>query len=253
MKETKRNNANAGQAVLLVVLVMAVIGSVTLSVASRSVSGLRVQEVANESIKAFKAAEAGLERALLSKQNVMIETSDKVSYSATFDLAGTNGIVTEDRILEGEVVEIDTTGAVSQVNILWSSPAAIKVTEYYQEGGESKIKNDYYDSDESRVSRNKFEFIAGDGIRFEGVDFDRGVGVTLSSGSRKLRVLVLYSDSQIGFQGTLPEQKKVVTSRGEYVEDDKRIVREIQYSESEDRLPVVFDHVLYTANGSLTQ
>jgi type II secretory pathway pseudopilin PulG len=250
----ERAKGYEGQAVLLVILVMAVVGSVTLSVASRSVSGLRVQEVANESVKAFKAAEAGLERALLGGQDVS-GTTGGVNFSSTFGEGGSTGLVTDEKVAMGEVVQVDTTGATGDLKVMWSSSAAIKVTEYYGTGG---LKSYYYDSTGSRSPANQFSVVGWSMNNFQGVSFDRAQSIPLTTGTTKMvRVMVLYADSQIGFQPlgagvVLPDQKKVVESKGELGSGDKKVTREIQYTETEDRLPVVFDHTLYT-NGSLTQ
>jgi hypothetical protein len=132
--------------------------------------------------------------------------------------------------------------------LYWNSSAAIKVTEYY---GTASMKSYYFDS----TSRgNGFSPVSATSDTYLGVNFNRRQDVTLSAGTGKLRVLVLYADSQIGFAGSnLPLQKRIVSSRGELVgSKDKKTVREILYTETEDRLPVVFDHALYT-NGSLSQ
>ncbi|MBI1871812.1 hypothetical protein HYS10_00125, partial [Candidatus Collierbacteria bacterium] len=55
-----------GQIAILLILAMAVMGVVSVSVASRSIEGLRSTEIDRGSTTAFKAAEAGLEQAILS-------------------------------------------------------------------------------------------------------------------------------------------------------------------------------------------
>ena len=87
-----------GQAMLLLILIMTVVGTVTVSVASRSLSGMRREEISNESAKAFGAAVAGLEK-LLERNS---PTTDVVSnttydtnsgYNAQRQITGGNGLV----------------------------------------------------------------------------------------------------------------------------------------------------------------
>jgi type II secretory pathway pseudopilin PulG len=55
----------SGQAILIVLLIMAVILTVALSVISRSVTDISVTSLDEEALRAFSAAEAGVERALI--------------------------------------------------------------------------------------------------------------------------------------------------------------------------------------------
>ncbi len=62
----KSSGRNSGQAVLLVLLGMAVVLTVVLSIASRSVTDVSITTTEEESSKAFSAAEAGIENFLSS-------------------------------------------------------------------------------------------------------------------------------------------------------------------------------------------
>lgn len=61
----KRSKNQSGQALLIVLLVMAVVLTVALSSVSRSVSDISTSEIEEDSSRAFSAAEAGIEQALL--------------------------------------------------------------------------------------------------------------------------------------------------------------------------------------------
>ena len=62
--DMKLKNSQNGQILLIVVLSMVVALSVSLSIASRTISNLRISKQSEESQRAFQAAEAGLERAV---------------------------------------------------------------------------------------------------------------------------------------------------------------------------------------------
>lgn len=59
------NNLQRGQALLIVLLTMAVILTVVLSVASRSVTDISLTALEEDALRAFSAAEAGVEEALI--------------------------------------------------------------------------------------------------------------------------------------------------------------------------------------------
>jgi hypothetical protein len=63
-KYDMRKSTQSGQILLIVVLSMVVALSVSLSIASRTISNLRISKQNEESQRAFQAAEAGLERAV---------------------------------------------------------------------------------------------------------------------------------------------------------------------------------------------
>ncbi|MBN1168786.1 hypothetical protein JXA63_02750 [Candidatus Woesebacteria bacterium] len=68
-----KNIVQSGQALLIVLLVMAVALTVVMSSVSRSVTDISVSEVEKDSSRAFSAAEAGIEEALLNPPPVSIE------------------------------------------------------------------------------------------------------------------------------------------------------------------------------------
>ena len=55
----------SGQALLIVVLSLAVVLTVVLSILARSVTDIKLSTGSEESLRAFSAAEAGIERALI--------------------------------------------------------------------------------------------------------------------------------------------------------------------------------------------
>jgi len=61
---------NEGQALLIVLLSMSVILSVVLSVVSRSITDISVSTYEEEALRAFSAAEAGIEKALVEQTSV---------------------------------------------------------------------------------------------------------------------------------------------------------------------------------------
>ena len=249
-----------GQAMLLVVLVLAVVGVVTLSVASRTITGVRTDDISNESVKAFMAAEAGLEQALLSRSNVTPTGLDSgITYNALFTNSGSSGLITDQKISVGEGVQIITSSlppynsTATAIRILWNSNSALSIADYWGTNGVT-----YYALDSDGVRMNNFSKIAGltGSGSLLGATFNRDYVLTLNVSSRFVRVTVLYSDTQIGIVpggGLLPDQKVNIDATGVYNgSDEGGVVRRINYSEMKNKLPSVFDYVLYT-NYDLSQ
>ena len=78
---------NSGQALLIVLLSMAVVLTIVLSVLSRSITDISITTQEGESLRAFSAAEAGVEKALLS--------GTAGSFSGGFDGSAFSGEVTD--------------------------------------------------------------------------------------------------------------------------------------------------------------
>lgn len=71
---------SSGQAVLLVILGMAVVLTIVLSVVSRSVTDVSVTKVEEDSSKAFSAAEAGIEKLLIGGSPIFGEQLDNQAF-----------------------------------------------------------------------------------------------------------------------------------------------------------------------------
>ena len=64
-KKTRKYTSQSGQALLIVLLSMAVILTVVLSFASKSITEVSITSYEEDALRAFSAAEAGVEKALL--------------------------------------------------------------------------------------------------------------------------------------------------------------------------------------------
>jgi type II secretory pathway pseudopilin PulG len=76
-------SSNSGQALLIVLLSMAVILTIVLSILSRSVTDVAVTSREEEALRAFSAAEAGVERAILIGSTSDLNFGDDASFVAT--------------------------------------------------------------------------------------------------------------------------------------------------------------------------
>jgi hypothetical protein len=111
-----RSFREGGQALLVVLLVMAVILTVVLSIISRSVTDVSITSLDEEALRAFSAAEAGIERALLTGTSVSDEVGGSSFNAVISGIAqGAQSFAYPTEIYSGESVYIwfvshDTTG-----------------------------------------------------------------------------------------------------------------------------------------------
>lgn len=78
----KRNKNNSGQALLIVLLSLAVVLTVVLFIISRSITDISISTKEEDSLRAFSAAEAGIERALIIGSDTGSLTIGDATFSA---------------------------------------------------------------------------------------------------------------------------------------------------------------------------
>ncbi len=103
---SKRLQNESGQALLLVLLSMAVVLTVVLSILSRSVLDVAVTTGEEEALRAFSAAEAGIERALIIGSDTGTITIGDAQFSASVSgfASGSKEFVHPIKIYSGESV-----------------------------------------------------------------------------------------------------------------------------------------------------
>lgn len=99
---------NSGQALLIVLLSMAVVLTIVLSILSRSVTDITVTTKEEEALRAFSAAEAGVENALIVGTGVSGTLSNQSSFSVTISAISDNSPTysAPDEILSGESLTV---------------------------------------------------------------------------------------------------------------------------------------------------
>lgn len=255
-------SAARGQAGLILIMIMAVLGAVTVGVASRAVEGLRTQEIENVSSQAFRAAEAGLEVALANKANVTTTSlgSGNANYSATYNATGDDGFVT-DTVEVGDAADVSLVGAagVTGLNIYWNTTAAVRVDVLSGDSTSGAYSVAYYsgDADATRRSSNKFSAATSGSFSFKSVSFNNKLTIPINLAAspppQLVRVLVFYEKTAVGIEpvgGTLASGQVVTVKSTGTV--DNNIVSNLSFTKYSDRVPAVFENVLYT-NTSLNQ
>ncbi len=250
-----------GQVALLLILAMTVMGVISVSLASRSVTGLRSTEIDQGSTAAFKAAEAGLEQAILNKANVSGSlTSGDITYNATYTSSGGNGYVTAP-IEAGDIVSVSLAGAsgITAINVYWNNNAAIKTSDLRGSSvtGAYGVRYLASDPDGTRAATNMFTpTVEMAGYSYAGTNFAYRLSVpinlTVAPVSQILNILVLYAKTPIGIEpigGSLAAGQLVsVSSTGKAGQFSSKVTEQ-RFTQ---KLPVIFDNVIYT-NGVISQ
>jgi len=246
----------SGQVGLILILIMAAVGAVAVSVASRSTTGLRTQEIEVESNQAFRAAEAALEDALKLRQEgaaPVVSTTNiagsDLSYEASYvnEGGGTTKFKTDDVLSPGEVFQIFVGGGLTgKIRLCWSSVslAAIKISVYKDD---NTVEYYAYDDNVTRRNGNKFAIpIPGNASCGTSVIFKDRADVNISSNVLFVRVMPLYEPTIIGVNPAvdLPAQGIKITALG--TETTSGVSRAVELTQSNPQLPSIFDHVLFT-------
>ena len=246
-----QENLSSGQALLIVVLVIVVALTVGLSVAVRTTTNLRISSENESSEKAFSAAEAGIEQALVNNSSI---PSTLIGTNASYEtdvavLSGQSIILNNDSlVLKDEPVDLwlstyptyssswsgnltinwgalsDSCNASESLNtksalevIVISGTVANPITTTY-----------LIDPCSARSSSNNFEFISVAGNTINGRTFANKKSITINSGLI-VRIIPLYAGSIIAVEKgsadpNIPGQGIVITSTGQSGDTVRKIV-----------------------------
>lgn len=108
-----------GQVGLMLLVVMGIVISLVLSVASRSLSDISLSRQERENSSTFSLAESGVEQALSSLAEGSYEISDVSTGQITgnYTIARTNSF--DMYVKEGETAQIDLSGSPSNISVSW--------------------------------------------------------------------------------------------------------------------------------------
>ncbi len=263
MKNRKSGSpAEAGQTLLIIVLIMVVVLTIGLSVASRSITNLRTSTEEENSQRAFSAAEAGVERALQSRGNIgSVDLLNNASIKqATYaDLGGTQFVPNNGgTIAKDDGIDIwlssypDYASPWSgSLTIHWgtqgSSACSAAAVEIIILSGSSAapISNRYvYDACTSRQSGNNFTLSTSTESTISGVAFAYKTPPIAVSSGLLARVIPLYANTPIGVEGSvaLPTQGKQIQSTG----ISGSTIRQVTYYQGYPELPPeFFQYILF--------
>lgn len=263
--------SESGQALLIVLLVLTVGLTISLSVVSRSITDIRISQQEEESARAFSAAEAGIEQALIGEESPY--SVGDIDVHVTETAQGSGPDFNLGKFEEGDtqtvwLIEHANGGlggysfpATGKITVCWgdgTESIAVEASLLYRDAsGEFQVARGAYDADFGRASSTGFDSADQTGggncgdlqyaeeIDFGGGDFGNLTGATLYA----LRLKLLYNDTlqPLAVQaegGNLPSQGKCYTSTATVPESG--ITRKVQQCQFHEAPPGIFDYVLFS-------
>lgn len=253
--------SDRGQALLVVVIAMIVALTAGLSLASRTITNLKISKQNEDSQRAFQAASSGIERSIAQGQSS--GTLNNASFSTTVSNASGNSMLLNNGSLVQQDRGIDlwlssypdfsspTSGTISlywgtvgQTDCTKTGKTAVPAIEVFLLSGASSANPTMtkvtYDPCATRRSNNAFG-TPGAGVSMAGVTLPYGVtgGTALNFASGYvMKIIPIYNSAVIGVTfslttGTVPNQGKLITSTGSAGDT----VRKVVYYESYPQIP----------------
>jgi hypothetical protein len=252
----------SGQIGVIILLIMVVLLTIGISIASQSSQDLFLAQQQVESTRVFNAAEAGVEQALSGdfdfEGNVLTGTLSDFGFTDV-DVAYTVNKVNqlETRLFQMVGVKIDVTGSTpsNTLDIRWSLEsdcasnagqiASLLITAFAQtpEGVRS------YHQAYAGCDRGD-QFTLASTVNMDG--YRRRVIYTIPEDSEFVRVTPLYSDTHILVSGgnwTLPVQGFQIRSEAENNLGDE--FRAVEVNRTLDSTPFILDYSLFSGNSLL--
>lgn len=265
MSNVKYQMLNKGQAVLIVMLVMAVALTIGLAIVSRTTTDIKISQQQEESARAFSAAEAGIEELLKPGAGTTFALPD-IGGGASVDAkvttaSGYSEFLFPDEILPGQTAILwlaehsgddlneSNTYSGSSFNLCWNGEA-VEVSVYYKQGGEYKVTRGAYDP--NRTRGNNFADVDSGGClglaRKKTINFS-SLGVPGGSILLFANLKPYYSTTKIGVVAasgkSFPSQGKEIESTGTL----GTIARKVRVFRSWPAPAAVFDYGLFSGGG----
>jgi Tfp pilus assembly protein PilX len=244
-----------GQVLLIVVLVMMVVLVIVFSLASRTITEVRLGTEQETSQRAFSAAEAGIEKALQESTGASGSFDNDATYQTTIAaISGVNLLLNNGNpILKNDIGDVWLStypgytnpwigtvltvywGAASDVcstNAATNTMAALEILVITGTKANPSVTHYPVDPCSARAAANRFEAIGAGGGTVEGKQFAFRKTINITSGIL-MRIVPLYSSTIIGIRGcnavggactSLPSQGKLITSVGTSDTTQRKIV-----------------------------
>jgi hypothetical protein len=247
------NKVHKGQVALILVLIMTVVSTLAVSLATRSTVDTRIQQTESEGVQALLYAQSGLEQLVM---NPLSTTVQDPNYTATRIDAGINSLDTG--LMEtGSSVELNLAGAdfvnLSGLAINWgpdqSSPGDMPAIFVSLIENSGKIADFAYNYDGANNFTQASD-ISGSLPKSTG-------SIGLNSNVSKVRITVLGAPALLRVVpiggGVFPSQIKSIKSTGSVASGNTTVKYGLQYDESSfDTVPSVFDYALFSG-GNISQ
>lgn len=256
-QNTTKPNAQSGQVAVVVLLIMVVLLTIGLSLASRTTQEVFLSQQQSETARVFNAAESGVEEALsqdfASGQSEGSLVVDGVDVTYTVDTQN----ILDTLITEGMSAHIDLAGYAGNVVIDWAQEAACAdrasfvATIFYDDAGTLRAQHISFGPPTTCVNHND-NFLQGSTLG--GTPYFHRYTITaanLPANAQFMRLKPVYADADVLVSGGVgfPSQHNTIRSTASYSGGDEQ--RSIEVSRSLPAAPAFMDYALYSG-GSIT-
>jgi len=276
------NNSHKGQILLITLLVLSIATTIAVSLIARSTTDLKISNQADESSRAFSAAEAGIEEALLLGNapigdQTIIGTNEQynVKQFSIGDSVGAYAFRSVTPKGQSETLwlvphsptepygpDLNTPGY-EQTSIdvcIGNTDSALEVITYYKDRSVDNfyVARGLYDSNLTRAADNKFSASFVEGSCGDGTNTSKKITINFSDffidpfvqTLIMMRFRPLYADTQIAVNtgsAILPKQGNTYESCGKTGAGIQRCISVVQNYRTP---PGLFDYVIYSNTGS---
>ncbi len=268
----RKSRNQSGQAVLIVLLSLSVVLIIVLYIMSRSVTDISLTTKEEDSMRAFSAAEAGIERALVIGSGVdsgVTSIGDAKFTVKTSDFGkGLASVVYPYGLKSGEVATFwltrpsETPFAGSMITVCWGAAGtsetnvqtpALEISIFYKTPtGETRVYRKMLDPYSGRTSNNGYSTGSGTcTVGTENFQFKNTTNVSALTSMQFITAKFLYNNTvshKVGITvtgGLLPSQGTKISSDGSYGDSN----RSIEVFQLHPVVPPIFMNAIYSANG----
>jgi len=245
-------NTHKGQVALVLVLIMTVVSTLAVSLATRSTVDTKIQQSESESIQALLFAQTGIEQLILNPTSSVGEPGSDY-YAETSDIG--KDVIEFGSLAQGSTMEINLLprdALLTGMRVFWgpdndssSNRPAVLISVVESTGTITDYAYDYDGLNGFTAATN----VAG---RYP----KTSETIALNSNTTKVRITVLGTSAVMRVDpvgAPFPSQFKSIKSIGSKVSGPDSVKYGLQYDESAtDSVPGVFDYVLFSG-GSIIQ
>lgn len=257
----KRNQS--GQALPIILFVMAIALTIGLATVSRSITNIRISQQQKEYAKAFSAAEAGLEARLVGSEITSYGGFD-ITNPTVEELGGGSTFVFPEAIMADDTKTVWLSGSPTELTFYWGNDSstgiipALEATIIYESGGIYQTKKAAFDPD-TRVETIEFAGtdpggeMGGETFSYQAKFTDGTSDVDSSFPGGNLfavRIKLLFNTDEaqiLGVEatgGVLPVQATCYSAQADSKTTD--IAAKVKQCQFEKEFPKIFDYVLFS-------
>ena len=254
-------NSQSGQIALVILLMVVVLLTVGLSLATRTTQDLFLAQQEADTSRVFNAAESGIEDALSQNftaisgpQSGSLSLNDA---SVDYDITPSNQL--ETILTEGMTVQVELGGAVSgNLDVEWSrtadcaQSASLLASVFSDDGGGMRVRHIAFGPDRTSCPPDQGDNFTqvGDGTGSDG--YRHLYQLSLTNDDQFVRITAVYDDTHVrvsdgSLVGTFPNQQYTINSTATNDIGDEQ--RSIQVTRTLPRAASFMDYALYSGAG----